>query len=682
MVKEVDESSRYAAGEQSAESAICADFLPAGRKPRGHTGAMRHLSDTLRCCLALGALAGCAEHSDGDGAKRPESVLLITLDTTRADRLGCYGYRSAHTPCIDALAERGVRFHSAYATAPITLAAHVSLLTGTYPCAHGIRDNGIFELGDQAETLAEVFQAQDYATAAFVSAYVVDRSFGLGQGFATYPRPASGGKDGQPIATELIAEQVVERFLGWLDELPATSPFFVWLHFFDPHQPLAPPNSYRTRFEDLYDAEIAYCDDQLQRVFTALESQQRRDDLLVILTADHGESLGEKGEKTHGLTVSEGALRVPLIVAPPPIWGWPDLPRTVAGPVTAAGIPRTILTLLRLPDLLPEALPSLLTLQGETAVDPEQPIYFEAFTPFFTYRWAPQQGLLSRSRKFVRTRKSEIFDRAADPDETANLFDENPPLRAELETLLARLLEEHPVLGWETQQSVDAEERRRLEALGYTIGATGTPSFDEPDVKDRIQTLDWMDHARGYIESARLARSMKQEARAQKLFAQAERLLEQIESVALEGPAPAELRGRLYFHQSRRKRAIPFFEKALLALPRSAALHHFLGQCYKSTGHRDWAEAEFRKVIYLEPHFIEAYKELGQILMAQERLGEMVFWLQQLLRVYRQEDMVDPKMVQELANLERRMQEAGQSVQPPDDLDQAFDLTPEGARER
>ena len=292
--------------------------------------------------LALATLPACRREG-----QRP-NVLLITIDTLRADRLGCYGYGLAHTPAVDGLAREGVRCTDAATSAPITLPAHTSIMTGLYPPAHGVRDNGNYALAPEATTLAERLKAAGWRTGAFVSAAVLARRYGLDQGFEVYDDDLWAEDEPEMfMIRERPASRTADRVLAWLEEGQKTrQPFFLWVHFFDPHQP------YNLRSFDLaamtatpYDAEIAEADRGVGRLIDWLREHGQLDDTLVVLTADHGESLGEHGEPTHGVFIYDATIHVPLI------WRLPHVfppGETYGGPVRHIDIVPTILAILDL----------------------------------------------------------------------------------------------------------------------------------------------------------------------------------------------------------------------------------------------------------------------------------------------------------------------------------------------
>ena len=275
-----------------------------------------------RAGLILAAVA-VAVATISCGRQPPLNVLLITLDTTRADHLGCYGYDAIETPNIDRLAAEGTLYERCYTPVPITLPSHLSILTGTYPVFHGVRENAGFYVADELDTLAEILNREGYATAAFVGAFPLDSQTGLDQGFELYDDnyPSSLEEGQHPSLRgafdERPAAEVVQPAIAWIDQRGA-APFFLWTHFFDPHQPQIPPSPYRERYADaLYDGEIASVDEAIGRLLTRIAERGFLDRTLVVVTADHGEGLGDHGELTHALLLHSSTVRVPLIVRDP-----------------------------------------------------------------------------------------------------------------------------------------------------------------------------------------------------------------------------------------------------------------------------------------------------------------------------------------------------------------------------
>jgi len=282
--------------------------------------------------LVLGVLPGCRRASPKPSEGRP-NVLLVTIDTLRADRVGCYGHASASTPVLDALAARGVRFETAIAHVPLTGPSHASILTGLGPLGHGFRENAGFVLPTQVKSCAQDFRERGYRTAAFVSAFPLDRRFGFDRGFDVYDDHLPRGNDPRRTPyVERFADATTDAVLRWLEspaETPAR-PFFLWVHYYDPHAPYEPPGEFAARFRTApYDGEVAFADQQLGRLLRALEQRGLLARTLVLAMSDHGEGLGEHGEGTHGLFVYDSTLKVPFIVAGPGV-ATPRVAPTVA----------------------------------------------------------------------------------------------------------------------------------------------------------------------------------------------------------------------------------------------------------------------------------------------------------------------------------------------------------------
>ena len=283
-------------------------------------------SRTAAALLPFLLLGGCRRGArqgnaaiDGRSGRHP-NVVLVTIDTLRADHVGSYGNAAAATPNLDALAARGVRFQTAVAHVPLTGPSHASILTGLTPLAHGFRDNGGYALGTAVKTAAEDFRAAGYRTAAFVSGFPLDRRFGFDRGFETYDDHLPRGNDRRRTPyVERRGDATTDAVLRWFSAPPApAAPFFLWVHYYDPHAPYEPPGELAGRFRDApYDGEIAFVDTQLGRLVQALEQKGAMAGTVLLVTADHGESLGEHGEGTHGIFVYDATLRVPFILAGP-----------------------------------------------------------------------------------------------------------------------------------------------------------------------------------------------------------------------------------------------------------------------------------------------------------------------------------------------------------------------------
>ena len=345
------------------------------------------------------------------------NVLLITLDTTRADRIGAYGWSRGRTPNIDALAAAGVRFANAYCAAPLTLPSHCSILTGTLPLYHKVRNNGSYFLGPDAVTLAERLRERGFRTSAFVASFNVDSRFGVDQGFAVYDDRSDEDQMLKTFRSERKADKVADAFIDWLGP-NAGSRFFSWVHFFDPHMPHDPPSPYKEEFSgDLYDGEVAFMDHELGRVIDALRAKGLLERTLVVVAGDHGEALGEKEELDHGIFIYDGTMKVPLI-----FYGDKLVPagRVVDSRVRLIDVMPSVLDLVGVPVNKEVQGTSLKPyIEGKKAGD--LPCYLESYYPPETYGWSELVGLVDGDWKFIRAPRSELYNLRKDPQEKHRL---------------------------------------------------------------------------------------------------------------------------------------------------------------------------------------------------------------------------------------------------------------------
>jgi choline-sulfatase len=414
----------------------------------------------LALLLSTAAIAGAAAPTASPlvRAKRPaRSLVLITLDTTRADALGCYGAAVA-TPALDGLAARGLRYASALTASPLTLPAHTSLLTGLEPPEHGVRDNGTSVLGPNAPTLAAVLAADGYATAAFVSSRVLDRRFGLDRGFLTYDDRMAAEQTGEYGYPERDGAAVTAAALGWLASAPRTRPFFLWVHYYDPHAP------YEAAGETdaiRYAGEVAAVDRQVGRLLAALPQGARAP--VVAVVGDHGESLGEHGERGHGLFLYGSVLHVPLILAGPGV----PAARVIDEPVASRRLASTLLHLLGTRAKLPGP-----QLPGFGADAGPQPVYSETWLPATAYGWSPLRAWTDGPWRYVDAPRPELYDIGSDPLEVHDRVRQQPQ---EAERLRRGLLARTSSMGG--RQAARAPEpgvSEAIRSLGYLSGASGS----------------------------------------------------------------------------------------------------------------------------------------------------------------------------------------------------------------
>jgi len=412
------------------------------------------------------------------------NVILITLDTTRTDHLGCYGGDPDVTPVLDGLARQGVLFEQMQAAAPITLPSHASMLSGLYPYHHGVRNNGIFALSDDVETLATVFNDAGYATGAFVSASVLARRFGLDQDFDIYDDDLSRGshltRRGVPARR---GDLTLEATLDWLGEVPEGKPFFCWLHLYDPHAPYDPPPEFRRRFQtDPYTGEIAFTDSLVGLVMEFLEDQGLSDNTFVHVVADHGEAFGEHGEQTHAILLHQATTLVPWIVVGPSV---PAGERYQA-PTSGVDIAATVAALADV------ALPNGNTSDGinvfsvagiDAAASQERDIITEILLPKYQYGWAPLLGIRQGRWQLTQGAYSELFDLQLDPRELSDVSDREKTITADLKDRLDALTQSST--EDEVRLTLSRSELDQLAALGY-IGSEAIERDTAPDPRDMI----------------------------------------------------------------------------------------------------------------------------------------------------------------------------------------------------
>ena len=440
------------------------------------------------------SVLGC---SRSPNAAQARNLVLITIDTLRADHVGAYGYARAHTPALDGLARSGVMFERAYAAAPITLPSHATMLTGRYPPGHGARDNGMRVNGD-VPTLATQLKALGFRTAAFVAAFPLDHQFGLDRGFDVYSDRLGRDSSGKP-ANERPAAQVVDEAIAWLRSIGSANDerrtsnveprtpnaerrtpndrvrFLLWLHVFEPHAPYGDPADHRPVLER-YDEEIATADREIGRLLNTLG---HRNDTLVIAAGDHGEAFGEHGEYAHSIFVYDTTLRVPLFVS------GPVATRSIPDPVTLADIAPTAAHLLGASldgvngfDLSP-------ALEGRPL--PVRELYAESFAPLLEFGWAPLRALRSGPWKFIAAPKAELFNLEHDAAEQTNIVSAQESVVRSLAQGVDRF--SSPDLSAGSAQT-DPSVSARLRALGYVAGAQSAirnpqSAIDRPDPKDR-----------------------------------------------------------------------------------------------------------------------------------------------------------------------------------------------------
>jgi choline-sulfatase len=398
------------------------------------------------------------------------SVILITIDTLRADHVGCYGAQTVKTPTLDALARDGVMFERAISQVPLTWPSHAVILTGTYPFQNGVQDFTGQPLAAQFRSVSQAFQKAGYATGAVVSAFVLDRSWGLARGFDFYDDAFSAETFEQKDAglVDRRAAESVEHAITWLRKTPQR-PFFLWLHLYDPHSPYDPPEPYRSEYRGhLYDGEIAYADHELGKLMAWLKQNRLYDSSLIVALSDHGESLGEHGEDEHGFFVYNSTVHVPLIVKPPAGSGISVGRRSEMVETTA--VAPTLLQLAGVRDSIETQLQShsLLAIKQSANQLAKDPAYSETFYPFSSFGWSPLHALESERFHFIEAPRPELYDLATDPGEMHNIAADQPATVSVLQEKTQAILSHNPFARADSANgnlSPDAQEK--LRALGY-----------------------------------------------------------------------------------------------------------------------------------------------------------------------------------------------------------------------
>lgn len=451
----------------------------------------------LSAALVLSA-AGCGR-APGESDRR--NVVLITLDTTRADRIGCYGSRRVRTPSIDSVAAGGTVFERAFTPAPITAPAHASILSGTFPPFHQVRDNDVDRVPKGLPWLPSLLKERGYRTAAMVAAFPLRAGAGFSRGFDHYgdhleaPQGSLGVTNVHAVGVaSRRGDRVSQEFRLWLEKNGRGGPFFVWLHYYDPHFPYEPPKGYATLDRaNPYDGEVAFLDDCIGTVLRGLREEGLERSTGVVVVADHGEGLGDHGEKTHGLLLYNPTMQVPLVMRFPWLGEQPPRVGTVVSSADVAPTVLDALGFLRDPSLVQarSLLPLLRREPSAAAGFARRPLYFETFYGFHHYGWSPLTGFLLGSRKYIHAPKDELYDVDRDMAEAHDLAGtaDAAAMATRLPSFMAELRNGRPA---GSRREPTREEIAKLRSLGYMGGtsAKGEEALDRvaelPYAKDRM----------------------------------------------------------------------------------------------------------------------------------------------------------------------------------------------------
>ena len=586
--------------------------------------------------LAMALFVSCHRSGSKDataaaGPLRPLNLVVVTVDTLRPDHLHCYGYSKIETTAIDSVAQDGVLFENAVTQTPLTPPSHASIFTGLYPTAHHVRDTGGFILDSSSTTLATILQAQGWDTAAFISSAVLKKLFGLNQGFQVYddqmPKPGKGHEFLEDA--ERRAGDTVDRAIRWLDA-QSGKPFFLWVHVYDPHAPYQPPAPYREKYKGrLYDGEIAYADHELGRLFAAVHKKSPPAKTLIAVLSDHGESLGEHGEYTHGVFLYDSTLRIAF---------------TLSGPGVPAGLrvkqqARTV-----------DFLPTILELMGGT---PPAAVQGTSLTPFFRSKdaatgvsyaetlypkinmgWVELRAIRTNRWKYIRAPRPELYDLLDDAGETRNVIQshsaEAQKFEAELRTVIATDRAKKVQTANLDQRTMD-----QLKSLGYLAGPGRSYDLtgEGIDPKDRVEVLKLLEQAQdpesGLADSNRielLRKALKQDPGDPNVYYQLGAKLEKAgrypEALELyrtalrNGIEHSRLHSRiadLLVRSGKKDEAILEYEKAVQLNPSDLESQANLATAYLEKARLDDAERVYKWILTTDPQYAAAYNGLGVI---------------------------------------------------------------------
>ena len=598
-------------GDQGLTSGGAGDQTGQQRAARGGSSRAVWAAATVTLALAAAAAGWWMLGSRADGGKgalaprshQPLNLVVITLDTTRADHVGAYGSKDVETPALDRLAREGVLFEQAMTSAPITLPAHSSIFTGRFPPEHGVRDNGGFFLAPEQTTLAEMLAGHGFRTGGFIAAYVLDSKWGMSQGFETYfddfdmskARGKSLGEIQRP------ANEVVDKALPWIESVKE-GPFFAWLHFYDPHTPYAPPEPFRTKYKGRpYKGEVAFADSQVGRVIAFLESKGLLEHTVIAVLGDHGESLGDHGEDAHGFFIYEATTRVPFIIRAPleSARG-----RRVADPVRLVDLVPTVLELLAQPPALAIAGRSLVPLMTGATIELGLEGYAEAMYPLHHYGWSDLRAMRSGRFKVIDAPRPELYDIETDPGEKTDIYQQR---RTVGDQMIARLraMEQafEKVSAAPPPSDVDPEVRARLAALGYVgsfVASANDPRTGRADPKDKIPLFNLLGEARDVAPEK--GSFPKVTAILRKVLAADPEVIDAWFSL-----------GNAYFKERRYKEAIDYFKRALALKPDYDLAVINIAAAYRQMGDDDAALAGFEHYLTIDPKDAYVRYQMGEI---------------------------------------------------------------------
>jgi arylsulfatase A-like enzyme/Tfp pilus assembly protein PilF len=574
------------------------------------------LSLTISILCFMPQNARSQENGKSAGEISGLNVLLITIDTIRADRVGFYGY-PIETPGMDFLAEEGACFMNALCQAPLTLPSHASIMTGTNPTFHQIKNNGTYYLKERFTTLAEVLQENGYRTAAFIGAFPLHAKFGLDQGFELYDDEFNNPAYLEGYELQRTAEHVCASASGWL-EIHAGRKFFAWVHLYDPHLPYTPPPPFDEKYDDPYDGEIAYTDSQIVWIIELLKNKDLYENTLIIVVGDHGEGLGDHGEKDHGIFIYDTTMKVPFIMHGPGV-----IPAGIRidDQVRTIDIFPTVLDFLkiRIPgDCRGTSLRPLL--EGKNL---ELDAYGETYLPLLACGWSELKMLRTNEWKYIRAPKPELYHLESDADEKRNLINRESEVAARLEKRLSEIedRENAPGTGEARKKSIPEDLRKKLISLGYIRGgAADSAQKSDIDPKDKIAVFEKIQQA----EQALFLHDQPGEA---------EGILENLVKEEPDNHLVHNLLGLTFQKQERWEKSIDAIQRALRLKPDDSYAHYLLAVSYYKSGKKAPAVEHAEIVLsHFERHF-DALLFLANIYKEHEEYDKGIRYLEKALEI-------------------------------------------------
>ena len=618
----------------------------------------------LHCVALLAACASLAYSKPPANTQHP-NIVLITLDTTRADRMGFLGSERGLTPNLDALAREGVVFPRAYAQVPLTTPSHAVILTGTYPEFNNVNYMGD-SLGKTLPFLPDILRRNGYRTAAFVGALVLDPrklAPGFARGFELYDAGyhRRRGSEDRYRSLERRGEEVVRRALGWLNKRPP-GPFFLWVHLYDPHDPYSPPEPFSTRYKaEPYDGEIAYTDSVVGNLIAGLKARGLFDNSLLAVMADHGEAFGEHGERHHGIFLYDETIHVPLVLKLP----GRTAPRRIEDRVGLVEVAPTVLQVAHLPvppGMQGKSLLRLARLEQPGVADPptdsdlQRPVYSESAYGHLSFGWSTLRAWRTGKYLYIEAPSRELYDQSADPSAANNLASQS---KAVADTAGAQIVEFVRTIkgSIEKRTELSPEQNENLHALGYFSTTTGVSDEaereDGPDPKDRIDTANLLYEALVDMEQEQFRQAVPvleqvlerepntpiaslQLGRAYMSLREYQKAIAPFRTLVERKPADAFVRyelGCALVKTGNWDEALPHFEAAVSQMTGSAMMHFYLAMVYQKTSRIDDATKEFQNALRVDSNNFPANLLLGRLLVMNRRAPDALPYLRKAAKL-------------------------------------------------